>query len=154
MLCLIYNHIVYGTCELKDYPEGEPPHHWQFERTPVRQWWAKHFGESDIEHHERNLAYYEKIGIQARWRSSSNCCIKCASVVIEKLLHLTLVHVSWQIEQRVKHLEGERWDYKAWSYQPVSTAWVDYGRWHALRLRDQHGCRDVARRIQRSLLEE
>ncbi|KAK6043920.1 hypothetical protein COOONC_18575 [Cooperia oncophora] len=69
MLCLAYNHIVYGTCELKDYPEGEPPHYWQFERTPVRQWWAKHFGISDIEHHERNLAYYEKLGIQARWRS-------------------------------------------------------------------------------------
>ncbi|KAK5967500.1 hypothetical protein GCK32_004906, partial [Trichostrongylus colubriformis] len=68
MLCLAYNHIVYGTCELQDYPEGEPPHYWQFERTPVRQWWAKHFGVSDIEHHERNLAYFEKLGIQARWR--------------------------------------------------------------------------------------
>nr|CDJ94689.1 Protein C25H3.9, isoform a [Haemonchus contortus] len=93
MLCLAYNHIVYGTCELRDYPEGEPPHYWQFERTPVRQWWAKHFGLSDIEHHERNLAYYEKTGIQARWR---------------------------QIEERVKHLESERWDYKAWSYQPTN----------------------------------
>ncbi|VDM63984.1 unnamed protein product [Angiostrongylus costaricensis] len=111
VICLAYNHIVYGTCELRDYPEGDPPHYWQFERTPVRQWWAKHFGVSDIEHHERNLAYYEKLAIQARWR---------------------------QIEQRVKHLEGERWDYKAWSYQPVSTTWVDYSRWHALRIRDQY----------------
>uniref|UniRef100_A0A7I4Y6L2 NADH dehydrogenase [ubiquinone] 1 beta subcomplex subunit 5, mitochondrial n=1 Tax=Haemonchus contortus TaxID=6289 RepID=A0A7I4Y6L2_HAECO len=111
MLCLAYNHIVYGTCELRDYPEGEPPHYWQFERTPVRQWWAKHFGLSDIEHHERNLAYYEKTGIQARWR---------------------------QIEERVKHLESERWDYKAWSYQPVSSTWVDLARWHSLRLRDQY----------------
>ncbi|RCN43107.1 hypothetical protein ANCCAN_10895, partial [Ancylostoma caninum] len=111
ILCLTYNHIVYGTCELRDYPEGEAPHYWQFERTPVRQWWAKWFGVSDIEHHERNLAYFEKLGIQARWR---------------------------QIEQRVKHLEGERWDYKAWSYQPVSSTWVDYGRWHALRIRDQY----------------
>ncbi|KAK5964548.1 hypothetical protein GCK32_016766 [Trichostrongylus colubriformis] len=85
MLCLAYNHIVYGTCELQDYPEGEPPHYWQFERTPVRQWWAKHFGVSDIEHHERNLAYFEKLGIQARWR---------------------------RIEERVQHLQGERWDYK------------------------------------------
>uniref|UniRef100_A0A0K0DCQ2 NADH dehydrogenase [ubiquinone] 1 beta subcomplex subunit 5, mitochondrial n=1 Tax=Angiostrongylus cantonensis TaxID=6313 RepID=A0A0K0DCQ2_ANGCA len=161
VICLAYNHIVYGTCELRDYPEkcslqlwsieggvnnmldwldlreemdfikfiscvceengvefilafllqGDPPHYWQFERTPVRQWWAKHFGVSDIEHHERNLAYYEKLAIQARWR---------------------------QIEQRVKHLEGERWDYKAWSYQPVSATWVDYSRWHALRVRDQY----------------
>ncbi|KJH42016.1 hypothetical protein DICVIV_12003 [Dictyocaulus viviparus] len=124
IICLTYNHIVYGTCELKDYPEkirniffwnislkGDPPHYWQFERTPVRQWWAKHFGISDIEHHERNLAYFEKLGIQARWR---------------------------QIEQRVMHLEGERWDYKAWNYQPVSASWVDYSRWHALRLRDQY----------------
>ncbi|CAD6195281.1 unnamed protein product [Caenorhabditis auriculariae] len=94
LVCLAYNHIVYGTCELKDYPtEGPPPHYWQFERTPVRQWWAKWFGVSDVEHHERNLAYYEKQGILARWR---------------------------QIEQRVKHLQGERWDYKGWSYQPVS----------------------------------
>ncbi|EYC38911.1 hypothetical protein Y032_0687g1533 [Ancylostoma ceylanicum] len=68
ILCLTYNHIVYGTCELRDYPEGEAPHYWQFERTPVRQWWAKWFGVSDIEHHERNLAYFEKLGIQARWR--------------------------------------------------------------------------------------
>ncbi|CAB3411173.1 unnamed protein product [Caenorhabditis bovis] len=112
LFALTYNHIIYGTCELKDYPtEGPPPHHWQFERTPVRQFWAKYFGVSDIEHHERNLAYYEKQGILARWR---------------------------QIEQRVKHLEGERWDYKGWSYQPVSATWVDYGRWHALRMRDQY----------------
>ena len=111
LMCLAYNHIVYGPCELKDYPEGAPPHHWQFERTPIRQWWAKNFGVSDIEHHERNLAYFEKQGTLAHWR---------------------------KIEQRVKHLEGERWDYKGWSYQPVSSSWVDYGRWHALRLRDQY----------------
>ncbi|CAJ0604712.1 unnamed protein product [Cylicocyclus nassatus] len=99
ILCLAYNHIVYGTCELRDYPEQRSsPTSWCFEKTPVRQWWAKHFGVSDIEHHERNLAYYEKLGIQARWR---------------------------QIEQRVKHLEGERWDYKAWSYQPTSTSSMD-----------------------------
>uniref|UniRef100_A0A1I7Z3Z6 NADH dehydrogenase [ubiquinone] 1 beta subcomplex subunit 5, mitochondrial n=1 Tax=Steinernema glaseri TaxID=37863 RepID=A0A1I7Z3Z6_9BILA len=111
-LCMAYNHIVHGPCELQEYPtEGPPPHYWQFERTPVRQWWAKHFGLSDIEHHERNLAYFTKQAIVQRWR---------------------------QIEQRVRHLEGERWDYQAWNYQPVSATWVDYGRWHALRLRDQY----------------
>ncbi|KAK6738703.1 hypothetical protein RB195_020673 [Necator americanus] len=80
ILCLTYNHIVYGTCELRDYPEGESPHYWQFERTPVRQWWAKWFGVSDIEHHERNLAYYEKLGIQARWRQIEQHGMRCASV--------------------------------------------------------------------------
>uniref|UniRef100_A0A915ATN1 NADH dehydrogenase [ubiquinone] 1 beta subcomplex subunit 5, mitochondrial n=1 Tax=Parascaris univalens TaxID=6257 RepID=A0A915ATN1_PARUN len=112
LVCLVYNHIVHGACELKDYPEeGPPPHYWQFERTPVRQWWAKHFGVSDIEHHERQLAYYEKLAMVARWR---------------------------QIEQRVKHLEGERWDYKAWTYQPISSTWIDYGKWHAQKLRNQY----------------
>ncbi|CAI4229833.1 unnamed protein product [Auanema sp. JU1783] len=112
LLCVAYNHIVHGPCELTDYPEdGTVPHHWQFERTPIRQWWAKNFGVSDVEHHERNLAYFEKQATLARWR---------------------------QIEQRVKHLEGQRWDYKGWSYQPVSSTWVDYGRWHALRMRDQY----------------
>lgn len=43
-----------------------------------------------------------------------------------------------QVEDRVKHLEGERLDYKGWSYQPVSSTWTDYGRWQAVRLRDQH----------------
>ncbi|CAJ0586632.1 unnamed protein product, partial [Mesorhabditis spiculigera] len=109
---LTYNHIYHGTCELKDYPtEGPPPAYWQFERTPARQWWAKHFGLSDMEHHERNMAYHEKIGIIGRWR---------------------------QLEQRVKHLEGQRWDYKAWHYQPVSSTWIDLGRYNALQLRDRY----------------
>ncbi|MFH4974734.1 hypothetical protein AB6A40_001443 [Gnathostoma spinigerum] len=112
LVCLIYNHIIYGPCELKDYPtEGPPPHYWQYERTPIRQWWAKHFGVSDIEHHERQLAYFERNSILQRWR---------------------------QMEDRVRHLEGERWDYKAWTYQPVSSSWVDLGRWQALKMRDQY----------------
>ena len=107
-----YAHIVYGPCELTDAPkDGPPPHFWQYERTPIRQWWAKYFGVSDMEHHERNLAYYEKQGIVSRWR---------------------------QMEQRAQHLEGERLDYKGWSYQPVSSNWVDLGRWQALRMRDQY----------------
>ncbi|VDD95534.1 unnamed protein product [Enterobius vermicularis] len=111
-LILAYNAIKYGPCELKDYPtEGPPPRHWQFERTPIRQWWAKHFGASDIERHERTMAYRIRCEILNRWR---------------------------RIENRVKHLEHERLDYKGWTYQPVSTTWVDYGRWQAEKYRDQY----------------
>uniref|UniRef100_A0A1I7WZS4 Eukaryotic translation initiation factor 3 subunit p66 n=1 Tax=Heterorhabditis bacteriophora TaxID=37862 RepID=A0A1I7WZS4_HETBA len=70
--------------------------------------------------------------------------LSCIIIVLNFQLYFItifslLVFISlFKMEQRVKHLEGERWDYKAWSYQPVSATWVDYGRWHALRLRDQY----------------
>uniref|UniRef100_A0A0N5AJ02 NADH dehydrogenase [ubiquinone] 1 beta subcomplex subunit 5, mitochondrial n=1 Tax=Syphacia muris TaxID=451379 RepID=A0A0N5AJ02_9BILA len=112
LLAVAYNSIKYGPCELKDYPtEGPPPRYWQFERTPIRQWWSKHFGISDIEHHERTMAYRVRSEILGRWR---------------------------QIEARVKHLESERLDYKGWTYQPVSATWIDYGRWIAEQQRDQY----------------
>ncbi|CAJ0932413.1 unnamed protein product, partial [Mesorhabditis belari] len=96
---LFYLHVVNGTCELKDIPtEGPPPAYWQFERTPARQWFARNFGISDMEHHERNLAYYEKMATVSRWR---------------------------KIEQRMRHLESERLDYKGWHYTPVSADWID-----------------------------
>uniref|UniRef100_A0A0N5C887 NADH dehydrogenase [ubiquinone] 1 beta subcomplex subunit 5, mitochondrial n=1 Tax=Strongyloides papillosus TaxID=174720 RepID=A0A0N5C887_STREA len=114
-LIVAYNHIKYGNCELRDIPEGEVPHYWQYERTPMRQWWAKYFGISDMEHHERNLAYYERQQTLALWRRQ---------------------------QERVRHLEGERFDYKAWTYQPVSSKWIDYARWQAVRQNtqyEQHG---------------
>ncbi|KAI6194073.1 Heparosan-N-sulfate-glucuronate 5-epimerase [Aphelenchoides besseyi] len=112
-IIMIVSHIIYGpNCELKDYPtDGTIPHYWQFERTPLKQWWAKHFGPSDIERHECNLAYHERMMVISRWR---------------------------RFEERVKHLQGERWDYKGWYYQPVSASWVDYARHQALRYRDQY----------------
>ncbi|VDN20617.1 unnamed protein product, partial [Gongylonema pulchrum] len=42
-----------------------------------------------------------------------------------------------KIEQRVEHLQGERWDYKAWWYEPVSAVWTDYGKWAAERIKNQ-----------------
>lgn len=60
---------ILGPCELQDYPEdGPPPHYWQYERTPWRQWWAKWVAISDMECHERNLSFYERNGILDRWR--------------------------------------------------------------------------------------
>lgn len=115
LLIVAYNHIKYGNCELKDIPEGEIPHYWQYERTPIRQWWAKHFGISDIEHHERNLAFYERQQTIALWRRQ---------------------------QDRVRHLATERFDYKAWTYQPVSSKWVDLAKWQAKRQAtqyEQHG---------------
>uniref|UniRef100_A0AC34GMY3 NADH dehydrogenase [ubiquinone] 1 beta subcomplex subunit 5, mitochondrial n=1 Tax=Panagrolaimus sp. ES5 TaxID=591445 RepID=A0AC34GMY3_9BILA len=108
-----YTHIVYGPCELKDYPEeGQPPpRYWQYERTPLRQWFVKWIGQSDMEHHERNLAYFERQGILTRWRRT---------------------------EDRVKHLQGEFADYKGYFYMPVSAQWIDYGRYMANRQRDQY----------------
>jgi hypothetical protein len=112
LIACAYAHIVYGPCELKDYPEdGPPPRYWQFERTPLRQFWAKHFGVSDMEHHERNLAYFERQSILSRWRRT---------------------------EDRVKHLQGELADYKGYFYMPVSAQWIDYGRYMANRQRDQY----------------
>uniref|UniRef100_A0A914W1D4 NADH dehydrogenase [ubiquinone] 1 beta subcomplex subunit 5, mitochondrial n=1 Tax=Plectus sambesii TaxID=2011161 RepID=A0A914W1D4_9BILA len=94
-----YVNIVYGPCELRDYPEdGSEPRFWQFERTVLRQWFVKHFGVSDVEHHERNLALMERNATLSYWR---------------------------KIEQRVRHLQQERWDYKAWYYAPVKARWVD-----------------------------
>lgn len=29
-----------------------------------------------------------------------------------------------RMESRVRHLQGERWDYKGYFYQPVSSSWV------------------------------
>uniref|UniRef100_A0A7E4VJB2 NADH dehydrogenase [ubiquinone] 1 beta subcomplex subunit 5, mitochondrial n=1 Tax=Panagrellus redivivus TaxID=6233 RepID=A0A7E4VJB2_PANRE len=105
-------HIVYGPCELKDYPtEGPPPHHWQFERTPLRQLFGKYFGISDIEHYERNLAFYERQSILGRVR---------------------------RVEDRIQHLQGERGDYKGYYYQPVSSQWVDYGRYMANRFNNEY----------------
>jgi len=47
-------------------------------------------------------------------------------------------HIFSRLEQRVKHLIGERWDYKAYYYQPISSAWVDHGRNLAERLHHQY----------------
>jgi hypothetical protein len=44
------------------------PRFWQFERTPLKQWFVRFKGYSDMEHHERMLAYYERNAIIARWR--------------------------------------------------------------------------------------
>uniref|UniRef100_A0A0N4URW6 NADH dehydrogenase [ubiquinone] 1 beta subcomplex subunit 5, mitochondrial n=1 Tax=Dracunculus medinensis TaxID=318479 RepID=A0A0N4URW6_DRAME len=121
VLCtILYTHIRYdmvpvlfpGPCELsEELKDGPPPHYWQYERTYIRQWWAKHFGVSDIEHHERQLAYNVRAAVLAKWR---------------------------RVNQRVKHLESELWDYKGWTYQPVSAAWVDYGKWDAQRMKNQY----------------
>uniref|UniRef100_A0A8R1TLH3 NADH dehydrogenase [ubiquinone] 1 beta subcomplex subunit 5, mitochondrial n=1 Tax=Onchocerca volvulus TaxID=6282 RepID=A0A8R1TLH3_ONCVO len=111
ILLLGFIHIVYGPCELQDLPtDGSAVHYWQFERTKLKQWAAKYLCPSDIEQYERNLAYFEKANILSRWR---------------------------KIEQRVEHLQGERWDYKAWWYEPVSAAWTDYGKWIADRMKNQ-----------------
>jgi hypothetical protein len=42
------------------------------------------------------------------------------------------------MEERVQHLEGERWDYKAWTYEPVSAVWVDFARNQARRIENQY----------------
>jgi hypothetical protein len=58
-----------SNCELTDYPtDGTVPHHWQFERTPLRQFWQRYCGISDAERHERMLAWNERNSIFARWR--------------------------------------------------------------------------------------
>lgn len=104
-------HVFCGPCELHDLPEkGPPPRHWQFERTLPKQIASRFLCVSDVEGYERNLAYFEKANILSRWR---------------------------KIEQRVRHLEGERWDYKAWFYEPVSAAWTDYGKYSADRVMKQ-----------------
>ncbi|KAH7696198.1 Protein C25H3.9 a, partial [Aphelenchoides avenae] len=60
-------------CELKDYPDtenGEPaPHHWQFERTPLRQLaqWVP-WMQSDIERVERELSYFVRQQTIHHWR--------------------------------------------------------------------------------------
>ena len=111
-IALGYAHIVYGACELQDYPEdGPPPHFWQYERTPFKQWWTKWFQLSDMEHHERNLSLMERGGILNRWR---------------------------RMEARVKHLQGERWDYKGYFYQPVSASWIDQSRYYAEKFHYQY----------------
>jgi hypothetical protein len=43
-----------------------------------------------------------------------------------------------KMEERVQHLQGERWDYKGWYYEPVSSNWVDWSRYQAERYRDQY----------------
>lgn len=42
-------------------------------------------------------------------------------------------------EERVRHLQGERWDYKGWHYDSASAAWVDYARYQAEWYRDKYG---------------
>jgi len=112
-ILLMFSHIVFGNCELSDYPgEGEePPRFWQFERTALKQWYCWLWGLSDMEMYERNMSLCERKSILIRWR---------------------------RLEQRVKHLVGERWDYKAYYYQPISAAWVDHGRNLAERLHNQY----------------
>ncbi|KAI6226216.1 Complex I-SGDH [Aphelenchoides fujianensis] len=113
VLITVISHIVYGgACELQDYPtDGSIPHYWQFERTPMRQFLMKYLGYSDIQRHESNLSYHERNNILSRWR---------------------------RYEDRVKHLQGERWDYKGWYYEPVSASWVDIARHQAERYRNQY----------------
>jgi len=112
ILIVIVTSIVFGHCELKDTPtEGPPPRYWQYESTPLRQFWAWAFGASDVERHERSLAFFEVHGILSRWR---------------------------RLERRVKHLQGERWDYKGYYYMPVSAKWVDYSKYANERIYAQN----------------
>ncbi|CAD5211366.1 unnamed protein product [Bursaphelenchus okinawaensis] len=111
-IIVLVSHLIFGPrCELKDYPEDHHPHFWQFERTPLRQFYAKYFGHSDVEQYERNMAYVERQNIISRWR---------------------------RYEERVKHLEGERWDYKGFYYEPVSAHWIDYTRHQAEQFRNSY----------------
>jgi hypothetical protein len=32
-----------------------------------------------------------------------------------------------RLDRRVKHLQGERWDYKGFHYRPITTSWIEYG---------------------------
>lgn len=108
------SHLIYGsTCELKEYPkEGEkPPHYWQFERTPLRQFISKWFATPDIEYHECWASRHSNWQVRDRWRN---------------------------IEERVKHLIGERQDYKAYHYHPMSSEWVDLARRRATLLQNQY----------------
>lgn len=43
-----------------------------------------------------------------------------------QFLYTKFQHFSW-IEKRVKHLMGERMDYKAYYYKPVTSEWLELG---------------------------
>ena len=98
---LVITHIIYGPCELTDYPEeGPPPRYWQYERTVPVQLYQKYLGKSDLERHESYLSKSVRESTFNRWN---------------------------RVDKRVKHLQGERLDYKGYHYRPVTTSWVEYG---------------------------
>ncbi|KAF7624766.1 hypothetical protein Mgra_00009955 [Meloidogyne graminicola] len=103
-ILLFITSIIFGSqCELAEYPkEGEqPPHYWQFERTPLRQFIAKYLSTSDMQYHESWASRFSHWQIKNRWN---------------------------RIEARVKHLIGERQDYKAYHYHPVTNEWVEVAK--------------------------
>uniref|UniRef100_A0A915MZI6 NADH dehydrogenase [ubiquinone] 1 beta subcomplex subunit 5, mitochondrial n=1 Tax=Meloidogyne javanica TaxID=6303 RepID=A0A915MZI6_MELJA len=99
-------------CELQEYPkEGEqPPHYWQFERTPLRQFLARYVTPSDMQYHESWASRFSHWQIRNRWN---------------------------RIEARVKHLIAERQDYKAYHYHPVTIEWLDVAKRRAAMF-EQH----------------
>ncbi|PAV85819.1 hypothetical protein WR25_11345 [Diploscapter pachys] len=59
---LIWAHIVYGPCQLTDDSgDGPPPHNWQYQSTPLRQWWAKYFGYNPVQNYEMRIEYWNEI---------------------------------------------------------------------------------------------
>uniref|UniRef100_A0A6V7UDU4 NADH dehydrogenase [ubiquinone] 1 beta subcomplex subunit 5, mitochondrial n=1 Tax=Meloidogyne enterolobii TaxID=390850 RepID=A0A6V7UDU4_MELEN len=112
-LLLIVVHAIFGSqCELQEYPkEGEqPPHYWQFERTPLRQFLARYITPSDMQYHESWASRFSHWQIRNRWN---------------------------RIEARVKHLIAERQDYKAYHYHPVTVEWLDHAKRRAAMF-EQH----------------
>uniref|UniRef100_A0A183BUN9 NADH dehydrogenase [ubiquinone] 1 beta subcomplex subunit 5, mitochondrial n=1 Tax=Globodera pallida TaxID=36090 RepID=A0A183BUN9_GLOPA len=102
LLILFCTHVYYGNCELTDYPtEGPPPRYWQFERTPLRQFFAWLFGASDIQYVEAYMSLFARLEVKNKWRL---------------------------FENRVKHLQGERMDYKGYYYHPMTNDWIEVAR--------------------------
>lgn len=72
------------------------------------------------------------------WKKRRHCTVAVRWEFLEMIAYLLLSRT----EERVKHLQGERWDYKGWYYEPVSATWIDYSRFLAERYKNEYGLFD------------
>ncbi|KAL3089884.1 hypothetical protein niasHT_022516 [Heterodera trifolii] len=99
LLTIVFCHVYFGPCELTEYPtDGPPPRYWQFERTPLRQAYTWLTGKSDMKYTESYMSLFARLELKNKWRV---------------------------VENRVKHLQGERLDYKGYFYHPLTNQWLE-----------------------------
>ncbi|XP_046562518.1 NADH dehydrogenase [ubiquinone] 1 beta subcomplex subunit 5, mitochondrial-like [Haliotis rubra] len=99
MLALIfYANVFIGPAELSDVPEDYEPKHWEYHKSPIVRFLAKHVYESPEQRYERTLHVLHDQNEKRKF----------------KLL-----------DQKVKDLMSSRQDYKGWYYVPMDKSRID-----------------------------
>ncbi|XP_076086572.1 NADH dehydrogenase [ubiquinone] 1 beta subcomplex subunit 5, mitochondrial-like [Mytilus galloprovincialis] len=100
-----------GQGELTDIPEGYQPHHWEYEKHPIRRFIAKHFTVPMEKIYEQNLHY--------QWMDNAKNDQRI-------------------LARKIRAMMRENQDYKAWYYIPVDVKGKEEAAGHRRAFEKRH----------------